>query len=298
MKKVFLLSWVIPFFSSVILAQEVNSDYYRFGATPAAIPSVLQGFNTNNGHFFFGISDPGLDSATSILQAYKRAQVLACMAQGVDVKNYTAGFLSEAYRGSDGTYQSMVELAVSSTKAPVLIIIDTVFTLLQEAVLIVQPDNEQDSVDLDFSVNRYNVEYQWSGRSEYSEQIEMYIDDKLTSPETLVFMKYGDMEEVYTTVGEDLFPLPRTRYQYVAEGDSMPQVYRYGLWVNILRELNLALGSYSRLVSEQIRGMDQVYENMDNLNEGLSRNRLSFDITNMQFKDSQIEIVFDIKPIR
>ena len=144
-----------------VLCQGVNNEYYRFGAQPACIPVQLEEYNSNSRSLFFGVSDPGLDSVTAIVQAYKRAQALACMAQGVLVKNYTTGFLSEAYQGSSGTYQSMVELTVGNSIMPSIFIIDTVFTLLEEAVLIVQIGQEFDSIGFEFSLNRFNVEYQW-----------------------------------------------------------------------------------------------------------------------------------------
>ena len=125
----------------------------------------------------------------------------------------------------------------------------------------------------------------------------MYIDDKLTSPETLVFMKYGSLEEVYTVVGEETFPLPKTRYQYVSTGDSIAQVYNYGLWINVLRELNLHLGSFSRLHSEQVKKMNEIYSGADNLDEGLSKNFLSFDIRKIYFKEGKIDFDLDISVI-
>ena len=296
--KLFSIAMLFTLLLSKGFCQNVNSDYYRFGAQPAIIPSQLEGYNSNGGQLFFGVSDPGLDSATAITQAFKRAQALACMMKGVQVKNYTAGFLSEAYQGSGGTYQSMVELVVGQKFIPRILILDTAFTCLQEAILFVQLGENTDSVGFEFAVNRYNVEYQWGNYSEYSEQIEMHIDDKLSRPETLVFMKYGALEEVYTAVDDETFPLPKARYMYMASGDSVAQIYNYGLWINVLRELNLRLGSFSKLHSEQVKRLNETYIGADNLNEGLSKNLLSFDIRKIYFKEGKIDFDLDITVVQ
>ncbi len=279
----------------LLTAQKINADYYRFGAKPAEIPMKLNGFNSQGGSLFFGISDPGLDSATAAAQAIKRAQCMVAMSQGVKIKNYTTGYNTEAYRGNTGTYQSMVELLIKSTDIPSFKILDTTYTTYNEAIVFVQSDGGSNPAGYDFLFNRFNIEYQWGGYNEYSEQIEIYINDKKTTDETLVSMKYGASEEVYTMIGDESFPFPSTRYQYLAPGDSVPQIYRYGLWINIMRELNIRLGHYSKLFSEQIRKLDEVYETADKIDEGLSKNTVAFDILNLYFKQNQITLDLNVR---
>lgn len=296
MKKFLTIICIIAFGGTqFISAQGVNSDYYRFGAKPAQIPMKLYGFNSQGGALFFGISDPGLDTATAVLQAVKRAQALVAMSKGVRVKNYTTGYLTEAYRGNTGTYQSMVELVIKNSEMPTFKVLDTAFTVYDEVIVFVQMDGGSDKGIYDFSFNRYNIEYQWGGYNEYSEQIEIYIDDKKTPAETLVSMKYGTLEDVYTMVGDESFNLPTTRYQYLAPGDSVPQVYRYGLWINIMRELNIKLGHYSRLYSEQVRKMNEMYNTADKIDEGLSKNTMSFEILNIYFKENQVNVDLNVQ---
>jgi hypothetical protein len=280
---------------SIVTAQRVNDDYYRFGAKPAQIPMKLNGFNSQGGSLFFGISDPGLDSTTAVAQALKRAQAMVCLSKGVKIKNYTTGYNTEAYRGNTGTYQSMVELVINSKKIPTVTVLDTVFTVYDEAIVFIQAGAETMETGYQFAFNRFNIEYQWGGYNEYSEQIEIFINDNVTPSETLVSMKYGTLEDVYTMVEDESFPLPMTRYQYLSPGDSIPQVYRYGLWINIMRELNIKLGHYSKLFSEQIRKMNEVYQLADKIDEGLSKNTVSFDILNLYFKENQVTVDLNVR---
>lgn len=277
--------------------QNINPDYYKFGAKASVIPQELCGFNSLNKTYTFGISDPGLDSASAIYQAKKRAIALAALMQNVEVKNYTTGYSSEVYRGSTSTYQSMVELHVNSSKIPNIVVTDTQFTVYNEAIIYAKIVASTDTVLYDFLFNKFNIEYQWGGYSEYSEQIEIAIDDHESPSETLVYTRYASVEEVYTSKDEEIFPLPITRYQYTLPGDSIAQTYRFGLWINIMRELNTKLGEYSKIYSEQIRKMSETYQSTDKIDEGVSKNVLSFDIKNLYFRGNQVELELSIETI-
>ncbi len=293
-KNVFLLLAILGFFLHCF-AQNLNEDYYRFGVKPSLIPPKLYSFNNVNEELYFGISDPGLDSTTAILQATKRAQALLALSQGVKIKNYTTGFQTEQARGNTGTYESMIDLKVTSNLIPSVKAVDTMFTSFNEAIVFITPSNEIDT-NFAFSCNRYLVEYQVGGYNEYSEVIEMFLKDSKTPGEYLVYMKYGNSEDVYTQVENVVFNLPITHYSYLLPGDSIPQKYRYGLWINFMREMNVVLGSYSRLKSEQVKKMGEMYNySAEKIDEGVSANDFTFRIRGLKFSNNEIHIELLIK---
>ncbi len=292
--KIFIFGVLLPFCS---YGQNINPDYYKFGAKASVIPQELCGFNSLNKTYVFGISDPGLDSTSAICQATKRAIALAALMQNVEVKNYTTGYSSEVYRGNTSTYQSMVELHVNSSKIPNIVVTDTQFTVYNEAIIYAKINSSTDTVLYDFLFNKFNIEYQWGGYSEYSEQIEITIDDHKSPSETLVYTRYASVEEVYTSSNEEIYSFPITRYQYIQPGDSIAQIYRFGLWINIMRELNVKLGEYSKIYSEQIRKMSELHKTSDNIDEGVSKNVLSFDIKDLYFRGNQVELELNIDAI-
>ncbi|HON19127.1 MAG TPA: hypothetical protein PK990_08160 [Salinivirgaceae bacterium] len=287
----FLVGLIIPCFG---YTQAINEDYYRFGARPSPIPLSLIGFNNQSKEIYFGISDPGLDSATAILQATKRAKAIMAISNGVKVKNLTIGFNTEYRRGNSGTYESMIEIEAISSEIFDAVVIDSAYTSFNEAVVIISPATTKDN-EFAFNLNRYLVEYQIGGYSEYSEVLDFYIKDQKTPGETTVYIKSYNNEEVFTEINNETFPLPITHYKYLNPGDSVEQVYRYGLWINALRKLNQTLGEYSRLRTEQVKKMGENYNyTQEKIDEGVSLNRFTFRIKSIQFHDGDVYFDLDV----
>lgn len=288
--------FIILLLLNKLSAQEDSvSDYFRFAARVGTIPS-----NLNNHLFdtltFFGISDPFIDSTKAVEQAIKRATSLAAMANGICVKSYTTGYYSEGYVNEAGTYQSMVSITPKQHIAPSVIVLDTVFTELNEAIVRVKKQkSKKQSRNFDFELVKYNEEYIWEGIPEYNEQIEMKIKDGTVFQEKLVYVKHTNKEEAYCENDEQTETHPLTKYLYVYENGGEAHVFKYGLWINILRELCLQLEQRSKMFKEKVRQMDENFDLSDKIDEGVSKNSFNFYLKSVRFEKNDIVLDIDLQ---
>lgn len=270
--------------------QDINHDYYKYGAGAAVIPAALQQFESRDRKFVFGISDPGLDTVTAINQARQRAYVLSALMSGVRVNNYFSGFLLENNTHNSGTFESMNELILDNVKLQGCIVTDTAFTSYSEAIVFADVTDNYNDTLFNLSINRYNVEYEYGGYKEYGEQLEYLVSDKLFGDEKITSIRFGSVETVFTYRDDQTFYFPVTRYQYISDHDTVPQFFRFGLWLNFVRELNNKLSQISREHLEQVRNLNQQHHLNESLNEGVSTTYQRFEIIRLSFINSAVEL--------
>lgn len=279
---------------------QVNTDYYKYGASPSVLPTYLLGEDSVSS-LFFGISDPDLDSVTGISQAIKRAEALMYLSQQSQVRSFTDYYMGEEYSTGGGTFQSFVQLYRKDSIYIPYTIFDTAFTRFGEAIVRICPTRDSDTITsvhniYEIHFDKYRMEYEWGGALEFEDQTEFKCVwfDTTESAHVLSIFKYSNQFEAISSTNSVDNYLPTLRYNYKEKTPGKQQYYRCGLWVHFISELIDLIGDESRLANERIKKAQEVYELSTNLNQGIASNILKFEITNVSFTEGEVHIEADI----
>ncbi len=282
-------------------AQGVNSDYYKYGASPSELPDYLI-HTTETEPLYIGISDPDLDSAEALNQAEKRACAMMYLSLNARVRSLFDYYLGEEYSGSGGTFQSFVQLSVKDSVFPEYYVVDTFFTRFQEAIVRIQPKDEEALFGFsigrkyDISIEKFRMEYEWGGAAEFEDQTEIIIniDDTIKTEEILSIFQYSHQFEVVNTSHGKERHFPLLRYNYIDVEKGKQQYFKYGLWVHVVNQMMEVIADESKRVNEQIRKTGEMYKNNTQLNQGISSNILSYRIRDINLKNGEVEVSIEI----
>lgn len=297
-----ILVLVVVLFSFTTYGQGLNVDYYKYGASPSDLPAYL----INGGDLeavAFGISDPDLDSVAAADQAIKRAKALFYLSRNAYVRSLFDQYVGEEYSGDGGTFQSFVEVSIKDSVFPEITVVDTFFTRFNEAIVRIKPISDDFLVGFSIGksykifLDKYRMEYEWGGASEYENQSEMRIQfkDSLISQDDVSIYQHGDLIEVARMLNEEEVVFPNLRYNYVEIEAGKQQYFKYGLWVHFVSQLIEEIAAESRRRNEQIKKAGEVYENQTLLNQGVASNILSFEILGVNLKDGKFDLNLNIE---
>ncbi|HKK60296.1 MAG TPA: hypothetical protein VJ937_12510 [Salinivirga sp.] len=301
MKKNFLVIFLVFLFLGSY-GQGVNTDYYKYGASPSDLPDfLLQSVETEP--LILGISDPDMDSAKGAQQAIERARSLLYLSQNARVRSLFDYYMGEEYSGSGGTFQSFVQLAVHDSVFPEYVVLDTFYTRFQEAIVRIRPSS--DDLEFGFSIGRsydirmekFRMEYEWGGAAEFQDQTEMEIQyfDSISSSDLISVYKYTHQFEVYSAAnGEERF-FPTLRYNYVQPNTGQQQYFKYGLWVHIMDRFIQEIANESKRMRELVKKTGETYKSSTTLSQGLTSNLVTFQIRDINLVDGEVEISLDVE---
>ncbi|MDA3865508.1 MAG: hypothetical protein PF489_02035 [Salinivirgaceae bacterium] len=286
--------------------QGINSDYYKYGASPSALPEYLLNA-TGDSPVYLGISDPDVDSATGIAQALKRAETLLYLSNSAKSRSLHDYYLGEEYSGSGGTFQSFIQLdRIDSVFIP-FTVIDTFFTGFNEVLIRIKPEETLDDLisfsvgsSYDISYEKYRMEYEWGGAVEFEDQTDTRfcffgVD---SSANTLSVFRYSNQFDVSSTTNDVTTYLPTLRYNYVESQPGKQQYFRYGLWVHYIDKLISLIGEESRRANEQIRKTEENYGGNTQLNQGIAANNLSFVINKITLSEGEVDLDIEVEFLR
>ncbi len=282
-------------------AQDVNTDYYKYGASPSELPDFLL-HPTESEPLYIGISDPDLDSAAAIVQAEQRACAMMYLSLNAHVRSLFDYYLGEEYSGSGGTFQSFVQLSVNDSVFPEYHVVDTFFTRFQEAIIRIQPISE-DAVfgfsigkKYQISIEKFRLEYEWGGATEFEDQTEFIVNmrDTSVSTEILSIFQYSHQFEVVNTSNGNERHFPTLRYNYVDVEKGKQQYFKYGLWVHIVNKMMEEIAAESKRMNERISKTEEMYQGNTKLNQGISSNILTYRIQDINMKNGEVEVSIEI----
>lgn len=301
MKGIFVLIMYLGL-AGFVSGQELNYDYYKYGASPSALPEYLL-FPHSEGALYLGISDPDLDSARAVQQAYNRARGMFYLSQNANVKTLFDYYLGEEYSGSGGTFQSLVELSSKDSVFAEFTVIDTFFTRFREAIIRIKPLSP-DTVT-GFSIGRsyhvclekFSKEYEWGGATEFEKHTQMrfrFNDSLPLNDEVSLFQNAHHIEAVGLKDG-DARVFPSLRYNYQDQNQGKQQHYKFGLWVHFMNQLIDEIAAESKRINERIRKTGEIYQTSTQLSQGLAKNIITFHINDITFTEGEVavEVTFD-----
>lgn len=300
--KTFVSFFICILLSSVSIGQNVNYDYYKYGVSPSQLPQYMLSGSGLDG-CVFGISDPDLDSVSAASQALKRAEALLYLSRNAYVRSLFDQFVGEEYSGSGGTFQSFIEVSSKDSVFPPYTVVDTFYTRFNEAIVRILPTD--DEFLFEFSVgksyeiflDKYRMEYEWGGATEYEDQSEMRISfkDSIQIKDNVSVYQHGDKIEVAAFINEEETIFPNLRYNYQAIEKGKQQYFKYGLWVHVVSQLIEQISIESRRINERIKKTGEVYESQTLLNQGVASNILSFQILGVTLKEGKVELNLNIE---
>ena len=303
MKKIIIilfLTWTCSF----LYGQGVNTDYYKYGASPSNLPGFLID-SAKHQALYFGISDPDLDSVQAIKQGLNRAESLLFLSRNARVRSLFDYYVGEEYSGSGGTFQSFVQLSVNDSIFPDYTVVDTFFTRFNEAIVRIQPNESSEIVGFtigksyDIIIEKFRMEYEWGGSAEFQDQTEMHIHliEKVESSEILSIYQYLHQFEVVSTVnGIERF-FPTLRYNYVQPDKEQQQYFKYGLWVHIMDKLIQEIATESRRIRETVKKTGETYKTNTALRQGLTSNLLTFRIQRISLNGGEVNMDVSVELI-
>jgi hypothetical protein len=302
MKRIFL--FILGLFCVLFsFGQEgINADYYKYGASPSELPTYLLN-GGQLGAVSFGISDPDLDSAEAVDQAIKRAKALFYLSRNAYVRSLFDQYIGEEYSGSGGTFQSFIEASIKDSVFPEVVVLDTFYTRFNEAIVRIQPISDDFLVGFtigksyEIFLDKYRMEYEWGGATEYEDQSEMRIlfVDSVYSNDNLSIYQHGDQIEVTNIINDYEVLFPTLRYNYVELEEGKQQYLKYGLWVHFVSQLVEEIAEESRRMNERVKKTGEVYESQTLLNQGVASNILSFEILGVNYKEGKVHLDLDIE---
>ncbi|PLX21578.1 MAG: hypothetical protein C0599_07730, partial [Salinivirgaceae bacterium] len=269
---------------------------------PSELPSyLLNGSPLGSGSI--GISDPDLDSAAGAAQAIQRAKAIFYLSRNAYVRSLFDHFVGEEYSGSGGTFQSFVEVSIKDSVFPEIVVIDTFYTRFNEAIVRISPAS--DEFELGFTVgksykiflDKYRMEYEWGGATEFEDQSEMRIGffDTVDSQDDVSIYQHGDQIEVVRMENEQEIEFPQLRYNYKEFEEGKQQYFKYGLWVHFVSQLVEEIAVESRKRNERIKKAGEVYESHTLLNQGVASNILSFEVLGISLKEGKLNLELNIE---
>jgi hypothetical protein len=284
-------------------AQAVNKDYYKYGASPSALPKYLLNA-AGESPVYLGISDPDVDSVTGITQALKRAEALLYLSHGAHSRSLHDYYLGEEYSGSGGTFQSFIQLHRTDSVFIPYTVIDTFFTGFNEVLIRIRPEETLDNLisfsvgcSYDVSYEKYRMEYEWGGAVEFEDQTDtkfcFFGDD--SSDNTLSVFRYANQFDVSSTTDGITTYLPTLRYNYIEAQPGKQQYFKYGLWVHYIDKLISLIGEESRRANEQIRKTEENYGGNTRLNQGIAANKLSFVIHSITLSEGKVDLDVEVE---
>lgn len=284
-----------------LAAQNINTDYYKYGASPSKLPIYLLS-DSLSGDIYLGISDPDLDSTQAVNQALKRAEALLYLSSNAHSRSFFDYYQGEEYSKGGGTFQSFIQLRRHDSVFTPYVVLDTFYTRFGEALVRIEPV-QSDVVEgfvigrsYDIHIDKFRMEYEWGGALEFEDQTEykMVWQDSVPCNNKLSIFKYSKQFEAISTIDSVENYLPVLRYNYIENNPGKQQYFVCGLWVHFIDKLITQIEEQSRMANERIKKTEEAYEQITRLNQGIASNILSFRIQSIKFTEGEVHIGVDV----